>query len=116
MFLKISQIWGSLSKREQTLSILTLILLWGGIAAAMLLSRFEIIEDAGGFFWGGIAGSFTLAYLAYNKKKQDFVSLLTPIYAIIIFLGLEIQPTILTQILYVGSLTVLLYRLHANFS
>ena len=116
MFSRIRQICGSLSKREQALSILILILLWGGIAAAILLSRMEIIQDAGGFFWGCIAGSILLAYLAYQKKKQDFVSLLTPVYAIIIFMGLEIQPTLFTQGLYAGSLTVLLYRLHANFS
>lgn len=116
MFSRIRQIWASLSAKELLVSTLILILLWGGIAAAILLSRFQIINDPGTFYWGCIAGSFVLAYLAYCKKKQDFVSLLTPVYAIIIFLGLEIQPNLYTQALYAGSLTILLIRLHANFS
>jgi uncharacterized membrane protein YjjP (DUF1212 family) len=116
MFLEIRQIWCSLSRREQILSILVLFLLWGGVAAAVLLSQGGIIDDPGTFFWGCILGSFVDAYLAYGKKKRDIVSMLTPVYAIIIFMGLELAPTLFLQVLYAGSLTVLLYRLHMNFS
>jgi hypothetical protein len=116
MFSQIRHIWCSLPGREQVLSIVVLFLLWGGIAAAVLLSQHGIIGDAGSFFWGCILGSFVLAYLAYGKKKRDIVSLLTPVYAIIIFMGLEIAPTLFLQFLYAGSLTVLMYRLHVDFS
>ena len=102
--------------RERTLTILILILLWGGVAAAVLLSALRIIEDPGSFFWGCIAGSFALAYLARIKKKLDVVSLLTPVYAVISFMGLELQPNMTLQTLFAASLTVLIYRLHMQFS
>lgn len=110
------QLWGSLPKRERTCTALILVLLWGGIAAAVLLSALRFIDDPGSFFWGCIAGSFVLAYLARIKKKLDIVSLLTPVYAVIIFMGLEISPNMVLQTLYAASLTILLYRLHTQFS
>ena len=110
------QLWNSLPKRERTLTILILLLLWGGIAAAFLLSAFHFIGDPGNFYWGCIAGSFVLAYLARIKKKLDIVSLLTPVYAVISFMGLEIQPNMVLQTLYAASLTILIYRLHKQFS
>lgn len=112
----ILQIWGHLPNRERILTILTLVFLWGGIAAAYLFSSLQLITTPDGFFWGCIAGSVTLSYLAYIKPKMDIVSLLTPVYAIIIFLGLEMPPTMITQLLYAGSLSVLLVRLHMRFS
>lgn len=108
--------WHSLSLNERVLSLLVLIFCWGGIAAAILLSQAGMILDAGGFFWGCILGSCTLSYLSFRKRKRDVVSLLTPLYAIIIFMGLEIPPTILLQVLFAGTLTVILCRLHAQFT
>ncbi len=116
MFTNIRQVWSSLSRKEQVLSILVLISLWGGIAAAILLSSAGIISDPGQFFWGCVIGSVLLAYLAAGKQRRDLVSLLTPLYAVIIFMGLEITPTLLLQILYAGTLSVLLVRLHQQFS
>jgi len=106
----------SLSFKEKILSVVILVLVWGGIALAVLLSWLHIIEDPGTFFWGCIAGSLVLAYLALKKKKLDLVSLLTPIYAIIIFTGLEITPNLLLQVLYAASITILLVRIHTRFS
>ena len=102
--------------RERTLTILVLLLMWGGIAAAVLLSTLHYIDDPGSFFWGCIVGSFVLAYLARIKKKLDIVSILTPVYSVIMFLGLEIKPNMVLQTLYAASVTVLLYRLHLQFS
>jgi hypothetical protein len=116
MNLTFPHVWASLPKLERTLTIIILLLVWGGIAVAVLLSALRLIDDPGSFFWGCIAGSFILAYLARIKKKLDFVSLLTPVYALITFMGLEIKPTLLLQTLFAASLTVLLYRLHISFS
>jgi hypothetical protein len=70
----------------------------------------------------GIAGcvlaSFLLAYLAYLKPKKDIVSLLTPLYAVLIFFNDSFDPTLLLpiQTLYAASITILVLRLNARFS
>lgn len=110
------QVLRSLSRKEKILSVAVLALVWGGIAVAVMLSRLGIIEDPGTFFWGCIAGSFALAYLAVKKKKLDIVSLLTPVYAVIIFTSLDIAPNLLLQTLYAASITALLFRIHLRFS
>lgn len=110
------RVWWSLPGKEKTVTILVLLLVWGGVLSAITLSLQGIIKDPGSFFWGCIAGSFALSYLALIKKKLDIVSLLTPVYAIISFMGLEIQPNLLLQILFAASMTVLVIRLHLRFS
>lgn len=110
------RIWGSLPKRERILTCLVLALLWGGVCTSVGLFALSVMNDPGSFIWGAIAGSFVLAYLAFIKKKRDIVSLLTPVYAMIIFTGLEIPSNILLQILFAASLTILVVRLHIRFS
>jgi uncharacterized membrane protein YjjP (DUF1212 family) len=110
------QKWDSLPARERTLTLLILILMWGGIASAVLLAALGVINDPGTFFWGCLFGSVLLAYLAYTKKKKDIVALLTPVYAVIIFMGLEITPNLALQTVFAASLTVLIWRLHMRFS
>jgi hypothetical protein len=110
------QVLKSLSLKEKILSAVVLALVWGGIAVAMILSWLRIIDDPGTFFWGCIAGSFALAYLAVKKKKLDIVSLLTPVYGIIIFTCLDVTPNLLLQALYAASITALLIRIHQRFS
>jgi hypothetical protein len=65
---------------------------------------------------GCIIGSVVLAAIAFFKPKRDIVSLLTPMYAIIIFYGLEMPPTIWTQILFAMSITILAIRLEKKFN
>jgi hypothetical protein len=108
--------WKSLPVRERTITLLIILLLWGGIATAIFLAYIKVIADPGTFFWGCIGGSILLAYLATLKPKMDLVSLLTPIYALIIFMGLEIPTNLFLQTLYAASLTVLIWRLHMRFS
>jgi phosphatidylglycerophosphatase A len=110
------QLWEMLSFKERILSFFVLILIWGGIAAALLLGYLGLLTDPGSFFWGEILGSLLLAYLALLKPKMDIVALMTPLYALIIFMGLEIPVNLLLQVLFAGSLTILLYRLHMQFS
>lgn len=109
-------IWGSLPTRERILTYLVLALLWGGVCTSVGLFALSATNDPGSFIWGAIAGSFVLAYLAFIKKKRDIVSLLTPVYAMIIFTGLELPSNLLLQILFAASLTILVVRLHIRFS
>ena len=90
---------------------------FAGIGLAVLLQSAGLIPDAGGFFWGSVAGGFMLGYLAYLEPRRDIVSLLAPLYAIIIFVvPLETKPTLLLQVLFALSITILVVRLHFRFS
>jgi len=106
-----------LTPRERYLSIAVPILCFGGTALGILLERAGYIRDPGAFYWGCIAGAILLAYLAWLKPRRDIVSLLAPLYAVIIFLlPLENKPTVLLQLLFGASLTILVVRLNLRFS
>ena len=107
----------NLPKREIYLSFLVFFLAWGGIALAVLLQYLGLISHAAYHPWGCVLASFVLAYLAYIKKRKDIVTLFTPIYAILIFFGFEMEsPSLSLQLLYALTLTALLLRLHFLFS
>jgi len=111
------QILKTLPKREIELSLLVILLTWGGIALAILLQYAEIIAHAGDFPWGCVLASFVIAYLAYIKPHKDIVTLCTPIYAITIFFGFgEADAALLLYVLYALTLMVMLFRLHLYFS
>ncbi|MDD1708313.1 MAG: hypothetical protein LUQ33_03965 [Methanoregulaceae archaeon] len=106
-----------LTRIEILLSISVPVLCFGGAALGMLLWQGGYIRDPGSFYWGSLAGSVLLAYLAWQKPKRDIVSLLAPLYAVIIFLvPLENKPTVLLQLLFGASLTILVVRLNLLFS
>jgi hypothetical protein len=106
-----------LSQREVILSIAIPVISFGGTGLGLLLEQLGIISDAGSFFWGSLAGSFLLAYLAWIKPRRDIVSLLAPMYAVIIFLfAVETKPTVILQLLFAASLTILAVRLNRRFS
>lgn len=106
-----------LSQRELILTIAIPVLSFGGAGLGLLLQQLGIISDAGTFYWGSLAGSFLLAYLAWIKPRKDIVSLLAPLYAVIIFLlAVETKPTILLQLLFAASITILAVRLNRRFS
>ncbi len=106
-----------LSQRELILSAAIPLVSFGGTGLGMLLERSGLIPDAGTFYWGSVAASFLLGYLAWNKPRRDIVSVLSPLYAIIIFfLAVEVSPTVLLQLLFDASLTVLMVRLNIRFS
>lgn len=116
MISSVLQVLQSLSWKEKILTAVILLLVWGGIVVAVTLSHYGIISDPGTFFWGCIAGTLVLSYLSLKKEKLDVVSLLTPVYAVIIFTALEIPPTLFLQILFAASITALVIRLHMQFS
>jgi hypothetical protein len=106
-----------LSRRELILSIAIPIISFGGTGLGILLEWQGVISDAGSFFWGSVAGSFLLGYLAWIKPRKDIVSLLAPLYGVIIFLlAVETKPTVILQLLFAASLTILTVRLNRRFS
>lgn len=90
------------------------IVAFGGIIISTALRTVEFLSLAG--IWGCVFGSCLLAYLAYMKPKKDIVSLLTPLYAAIIFGNSDFSSEILTQILFAASLLALVIRLNLRFS
>jgi asparagine N-glycosylation enzyme membrane subunit Stt3 len=92
-------------------------LLIPGIAfGGVLITWFSGLPVAGTA--GCFLASVLLAYLAYRKPKKDIVSLLTPLYAVLIFFNDSFLPEFLLpiQALYAASLTILVLRLNARFS
>jgi hypothetical protein len=106
-----------LSQAELLLSIAIPVISFGGTAVGVLLAGRGIIDDAGTFSGGCLAASVLLAYLAWIKPRRDIVSLLAPLYAVIIFLlAVEVKPTVILQLLFAASLTILMVRLNIRFS
>jgi hypothetical protein len=106
-----------LTRLEILLSIGVPAFSFGGAALGTLLWQRGYIADPGSFYWGCLAGAALLAYLAWLKPRRDIVALLAPLYAVIIFLiPLENKPTVLLQLLFGASLTVLVVRLNILFS
>lgn len=101
---------------EKVLVLLVPVFSWGGIGVSYILSNFGFTKDPGSFVWGCVLASFSLGILALLRPKKDIVSIFTPAYAIIIFFSLEIPPSIILQILFAATLTILLWRLEARFS
>jgi hypothetical protein len=111
------QALASCNRRDLILSIAVPAFSFGGTGVGILLEEFGYIENAGLFYWGCLIGSFILAYLAWVKPRKDIVSLLAPMYAVIIFMAaVEITPNIILQLLFAASLTVLVVRLNIRFS
>jgi len=105
----------NLTPLQKCLSILVLALPWAGIGFGYFLNSVGIIENPGGFIWGSVLGSFVLGALALLFEKKDIVSILTPVYAVIIFFSIEILLTVLLQVLYAATLTALLWRLLTKY-
>jgi hypothetical protein len=107
----------SVAQRDRLLTAGIPLVSFGGIPVAIALANAGLIDNPGPFAWGCVIGSVLLAYLAYLKPRRDIVSLCAPLFALIIFIvPMETQPTVLTQILFAASLTVLVVRLNRSFS
>lgn len=107
----------SAAQRDLILSAAVPLVSFGGIPVAIALARAGLISDPGPFAWGCVIGSALLAYLAYLKPRKDIVSLCAPLFALFIFIvPMEMPATVLTQVLFAASLTVLVVRLNRSFS
>jgi hypothetical protein len=66
--------------------------------------------------FGCVLASWVLAYLAWIRPKKDIVALSTPIYSFIfIAVPTDIFSSVILQLLYAVSLTILLVRLKYRF-
>ena len=101
--------------REQVLFLLVPVLSWGGILTALILNFIGIIEDPGSFVYGPVLGSFALCALALLRSKKDIVAILTPVYALIIFFGLDLPVNLALQVLFAATLMALLWRLETRY-
>lgn len=106
-----------LNRRDLILSIAVPVTSFGGAALGYGLQLSGVIADAGEFYWGSVIGSILLAYLAWLKPRKDIVSLLAPLYALIIFIiPLELRPNLVLQLLFAASITILMIRLNVRFN
>lgn len=107
----------SASQRDLILAAGVPLASFGGIPAAFALQQAGLIADPGSFAWGCVIGSFLLAYLAYLQPRKDLVSLCAPLFALLIFVvpG-DLRPSLLTQLLFAGTLTLLVIRVNRSFS
>ncbi len=94
--------------------ILVPLIAFAGVLIGWAVPSLVVLAGTGGC----VLASVFLAFIAYQKPKKDIVSLLTPLYAVLIFFNDSFTPALLTPIqgLYAASLTILVLRLNARFS
>lgn len=105
-------------QQERILTYAVPVVSFGGIIFAVVLQQAGVIADAGTFVWGCVAGAFLLGYLAYIRPRKDIVAICAPLFAVLIFLmPVEYTPNLLLllQLLFAGSITILLVRLNRKF-
>lgn len=97
------------------------IIVFGGIALDFALKTVGILAgesvllDVG--VWGCVAGSVLLSVIAFFRPKKDLVSLLTPMYAALIFNPFSgFENTTLLKVLYAVTITVVSFRLDRQYS
>lgn len=93
------------------------ILSFGGALIAILFWRLNAQIDFRITILGCVVASCILAYLAWIRPKKDIVALTTPIYSLV-FLAVPTDyfSTIILELLYAASLTILLLRLRYRFT
>jgi len=89
---------------------------FGGAFFGILIWIYDIAVDVHISIIGSLLASCVLAYLAWLRPKKDLVALTTPLYSII-FLGfpLDALSTVVLEVLYAVSLSLLLVRLKRRF-
>jgi hypothetical protein len=97
--------------------LLVPVLSFGGAALAILVWTNGIAIDLRFTAAGCVLASVVLAYLAWVRPKKDIVALTTPIYALIFFAVPldDAVATIILELLYAVSLSILLVRLKYRF-
>jgi hypothetical protein len=98
------------------LEIAVPLLSFGGAMLGILLWVTDAAVDIRVSIVGCILASWVLAYLAWIRPKKDIVALTTPIYSFI-FIAVPNDPysTIVLELLYAASLTILLVSLKYRF-
>ena len=79
------------------------------------ITKDSILASAG--IWGCIISSFILCGIALLKPKRDLVSLLVPLFAILIFNPWsEFNTGLVMQILFAATITIIAVRLEKKYS
>ncbi|MDK2975452.1 MAG: hypothetical protein PWP08_1823 [Methanofollis sp.] len=65
--------------------------------------------------WANVVASFLLCAYAYTRPKKDLVSLLAPMYAVIIFLAGDFSTGPIMQVLFAASISILAVRVEKRF-
>jgi len=89
---------------------------FGGAFFGILIWIYDIAVDVHISITGCLLASCVLAYLAWIRPEKDLVALTTPLYSVI-FLGfpLDALSTVVLEVLYAVSLSILLVRLRRRF-
>jgi hypothetical protein len=92
------------------------ILSFGGAFLAVFFSVSGTPVDYRATILGCMFASWVLAYLAWIRPRKDIVALSTPIYSFIFFaVPTDLFSTLVLELLYATSLTLLLVRLKYRF-
>ena len=110
MISSISQYLGS--KKNAWVSVPVIAVL--GIIIGIIFQNDPLLVNAGVF--GCILSSFVLGALAYVNPKKDIVSLLAPLYALVIFNPWsEFSTGLFMEILYSLTILVVVLRFRQRF-
>lgn len=92
------------------------LLSFGGALLAIILWSSNSPLDFRISILGCVLASWVLAYLAWIRPKKDIVALSTPLYSFI-FIAVPTDPfsSVILELLYAASLTILLVRLKYRF-
>lgn len=101
---------------NRRLEYLVPLLSFGGALFGIVIWNYDIAIDVHISIIGCLLASCVLAYLAWLRPRKDLVALTTPLYSII-FLGfpLDALATVILEVLYAVSLSILLVRLKRRF-
>ncbi|MEN6444363.1 MAG: hypothetical protein ABFC71_11520 [Methanoregula sp.] len=101
---------------NKTLEYAVPVLGFGGALSGIIVWMLNVAVDIRISIIGCVFASWVLAYLAWIRPKKDIVALSTPIYSLI-FLGFPVDnfSSVVLELLYAASLTILLVRLKLRF-
>jgi hypothetical protein len=92
------------------------LLSFGGALLAIIFWISNSLLDFRISILGCVLASWVLAYLAWIRPKKDIVALSTPLYSFIfIAVPTDIFSSVVLELLYAASLTILLVRLKYRF-
>ncbi|MFA5348249.1 MAG: hypothetical protein WC294_08930 [Methanoregula sp.] len=106
----------AVENRYWWLEIAVPLLSFGGALLAIIFWISTIPLDFRISILGCVFASWVLAYLAWVRPKKDIVALSTPLYSFIfIAVPTDVFSSVILELLYAASLTILLVRLKYRF-
>jgi hypothetical protein len=106
----------SSKKNYRWLELAVPLLSFGGAFLAVFFYFSGTPVDYRATILGCMLASWVLAYLAWIRPRKDIVALSTPVYSFIFFaVPTDLSSTLVLELLYATSLTLLLVRLKYRF-